>query len=268
MNEGPTSGILWLPSESYNAAVNGFSEEELNQLDAEQRHHFPPPDRKATLWKYLETYKFENLLKTKTLYLRQVAKLAEAEPNEGRMNQLQEQALIKRFGHNQNDLDNFRSFHTRIRQRSWVTCFSLGDFDEAHMWERFCKQPPNEGVAIKTTYKKLMSSLEDHPLSSELPPFCAMVRYDESANMEWKQGYLLFQKTRAFSDEREVRACVLSPEEEQPAECLRAPVHLPRLIQKIYVHPKASESYMQKVCELAAENLPKNKWRVYRSRLH
>lgn len=205
-------------------------------------------------------------MKTEALFLCQVAKLAGDEPNEGRMNQFQEVELARQFGHDQNQLDNFRAFHEFVRQRSWVTCFSLADFDEAHMWEKFCKGAPNEGVAIKTNYKNLRLSMEGRLTSPYLPPFCAMVRYDKSAYMPWKQGYLLFQKIPMFSNEREVRACVLCPEEEKPVEFLRAPVHLPRLIHKIYVHPRASESYMRHVCDLAARHLPKNQRRVCWSR--
>jgi hypothetical protein len=262
MNEGPTSGILYRSPESHDAALNRFSAEERNQFAAQERRDFPPPSQKATLWKYLDTYKFESLLENRSLYLRQVVRLAEDEPNEGRMNQLQEEALLERFGHSQNDLENVRAFHAHVRQCSWVTCFSLGDFDEIHMWRGYCKAVPNEGVAIKTTYKSLMWSFTD----PELCPYCAMVRYKQLADMPWKHGYLLFQKTPEFSDEREVRACMLLLEQKNPQECLYAPVLLPRLIQKIYVHPKASSAYMKKICDLATQHLPKNAWRVCWSR--
>jgi hypothetical protein len=266
MNEGPTSGILYLSSESQDAALSRLPISEVNQIYADQRRDFPPPNQEATLWKYLDTYKFEDLLEKKGLYLRQVEKLAEDEPNEGRMNQLQEKAMVERLGNTEVDLENFRAFHAHVRQNSWVTCFSLGDFDEIHMWERFCKKAPNEGVAIKTTYKKLMSSFKNPAANLELIPACAMVRDRELSHMQWKHGYLLFQKVPEFSDEREVRACVISLEEKNPKDCLRVPVSLPELIQKIFVHPKASEAYMKRVCELAAENLPKNEWRVCWSR--
>ncbi len=264
MNEGPTSGIAYLAPESQDAALSNFSAKERNQFDAQERRDFPAPNQEATLWKYLDTYKFESLLERRSLYLRQVAKLAVDEPNEGRMNQLQEEALVKRFGHSQNDLGNFRTFHAHVRQCSWVTCFSLGDFDEIHMWEGYCRAVPNEGVAIKTTYKNLLLSFTD----LELWPFSAMVRYKQLDYMPWKHGYLLFQKVPDYSDEREVRACVLSLEEKYPKECLHAPVLLPRLIQKIYVHPKASEVYMRKVSDLANQHLPKNAWRIRWSRFH
>jgi hypothetical protein len=259
---GPTSGILYLAPESYDKVLSRFSLEELNQMDADQRRHFPPPNRKTTLWRYLETYKFEDLLNTQTLFLSQVAKLAADEPNEGRMNQLQEEALSRELSHDQNKLEEFRAFHLHVRQCSWVTCFSIGEFDAAHMWERFCRQTPNEGVAIKTSYEKLQMSIAHCCTSPALKPFCAKVRYEESAYMPWKHGYLLFQKAPEFSDEREVRVCMLLLENNYPADFLRVPVSLPHLVQRIYVHPKASDSYKQHVCELARKHLPRNQWLV------
>lgn len=231
-------------------------------MDAQERRDFPPPDKKATLWRYLETYKFEDLLNTGTLYLSQVAKLAKGEPNEGRMNRLQEEALFRELKHDRNQLENFRAHHDRIRQRSWVTCFSLGEFDVAHMWTKFCKQQPNEGIAIKTTYGKLQMSLAKACVSRTQYPYCARVRYEQPDHLQWKHGYLLFQKVPEFSDECEVRACVLQLEEERPTEFLRIPVNLSQLIHRIYVHPKASDSYMRRVFDSVAKHLPKNQWRV------
>jgi hypothetical protein len=267
MNSGPTSGVLYLSRTAHEAALSRFSAEELNQLDAEQRRLFPPPNRKATLWRYLETYKFEDLLESETFFLCQVAKLAKDEANEGRMNQLQEQALLKYLSNDQTQLENFRAFHEHVRQCSWVTCFSLGDFDEAHMWKTFCKQPPNEGVAIRTNYERLKSSVTG---SAQTPDF-AMVRYEESHYMPWKHGYLLFQKVPMFSKEREVRVCVTDLEENHPKEWLRVSVNLTRLIQRIFIHPKASPDYLQKISDLATKHLPKNekliRWSCHRENM-
>jgi len=44
-------------------------------MKQEELRHFPQPDPKAVLWRYLETYKFQDLLETGTLYLCQVSKL-------------------------------------------------------------------------------------------------------------------------------------------------------------------------------------------------
>src|SRR5476651_1832200 len=142
MNECPTSGILYLSNEAHEAAMNRFTSEELNQLMAIDRNQFPKPNKKATLWRYLETYKFESLLKNNALYLRQVAKLAEDEPNEGQMYKIQEESLLKYISNDLAQLKNFQAFHEHVRKNSWATCFSLGEFDEIHMWKKFCKASP------------------------------------------------------------------------------------------------------------------------------
>lgn len=268
MSSGPTSGIAWLAPQSYETALSRFSSAELQQMDAEEQHDFPKPDRSATLWRYLETFKFEHLLKTRTLFLCQVEKLAKGEPNEGRLNSPQEQALIREYSADHVQLKNLQAFHERVRQRACVTCFSLNDFEEMHMWEEFCKESPNEGVAVRTTYEKLCLSMAEHPEPPKTIPYCAKVRYEESAYMVSKIGYLLFQKLPQFCNERELRVCHLSLEDEHPIESFRVPVHLSRLIQRVHVHPRASKAYYLKIRKLLEQRLPersdKLRWSIFR----
>ena len=177
------------------------------------------------------------------------------------MNKIQEESLLDYLSNDLAQLKNFQAFHEHIRKCSWVTCFSLGEFDEIHMWEKFCKASPNEGIAIRTNYAQLVSSLDAAPNLR-----CAMVRYAQSAYMPWKHDYLLYQKVPQFLDEREVRLCVLDLEKQNPNESFLLRVNLARLIQRIFIHPHASEGYLQKVRELAYEYLPRNRHLIHWSR--
>jgi hypothetical protein len=255
MNPMPTSGIAYLAPQSYEDAINRFSPEEKNRMYAEHRRQFPPPRPSATLWKYLDHYKFEHLLSSKDLFLCQVERLGIAEPNEGRMNELQEEALLKHCEDDHEQLENFRAFHTRIRQHSWVTCFSLGDFDDSYMWENYCRKSPNEGVAIETSGKMLRQCIAALTLPPHAQVSIAMVRYKDSHYMPWNMEYLLFQKRSAFIREHEVRLCVMSFEEE-PKKSLPLRVDLSKLIRRIHIHPNASEEYRVRVDALVAKHLP------------
>lgn len=270
MSDGPTSGILWLPPESYNAAVDRFSDTERAQIKEDELRHFPQPDDQETLWRYLETYKFKDLLESKTLYLCQVSKLEKIDPNEGLMNRLQLESLRRYLREDEAQLQNFVSFHEHTRQRAWVTCFSLGQFEEVYMWERFSKSGLNEGVAIKTNYQKLKHAVAESPEANET--YMAKVRYEETEYMPWKIGYLLYQKLPRFSDEREMRICVCNRELELDAqECskefYRLPVNVTRLVQQIYIHPNASESYFREIQKLVTKHLPKRQNRIRWSKL-
>lgn len=270
MTDGPTSGIVWLPPESYNAAVERFSDTEQARIREDELRDFPQPPDQATLWRYLETYKFKDLLESKTLYLCQVSKLEKIDANEGVMNQLQLESLRRYLHEDETQIHNFTSFHERTRQRTWVTCFALGQFEEPHMWERFSKPGLNEGVAIRTTYQKLKIAVAEFPTANET--YLAKVRYEETEYMPWKIGYLLYQKLPRFSDEREVRVCVCNRELELDAqkcskEFYRLPVNLTRLVQQICVHPNASEAYFREIQQLVAKHLPKRQGRIRWSKL-
>lgn len=270
MTEAPTSGILWLRPDSYDAALSRFPDKELAQMQKDELRHFRQPDDQATLWRYLETYKLKDLLESRTLYLCQVSRLEKIDPNEGLMNQLQLETL-RRYSHeDEAQLHNFVSFHECTRQRAWVTCFSLGIHEEAYMWERFSKSDLSEGVAIRTTYQKLKLAVNEFPEASET--YMAKVRYEETEYMPCKIGYLLYQKLPRFSDEREVRICVCNldlelADQECSKEFFRLPVNLSRLVQQIYVHPKASASYFREIQKLVAKHLPKRQGRVQWSKL-
>ena len=270
MTEGPTSGIAYLADES--TALRSFSAVKRAQLIREEIRDFPQPDPNAVIWKYLETRKFEYLLQEKALYLCQVAKLAREEPNEGVMNKFQETAMRKYFASTPEQFENCFHFYESMRQRAWVTCFSLGGVEKADMWREYCKQPPNEGVAIRTTYRRLRNSLGQLVSLANPYPSIAQVRYSESEDLVWKLGYLLYQKLPKFSDECEVRVCAFSPQQQFAErtcmiESVPLPVRLMSLVRHIYVHPRATGDYFDKICDLIAKHLPERQGRVCWSQL-
>ncbi len=263
--EGPTSGFLWLADES--AALRNFSPAERAQMAEQELHHFPQPPLNSTVWKYLDTFKLEYLLKEQALYLRQVAALANDEPNEGVMNQFQHEAMRKNSAGNPKQFEELLHFTNSLRERAWVTCLSLGDFEEPRMWKEYCTKRENEGVAIKSTYRKLWESLGEVAGLAHPHPYIAQVRYREDAEVVPKLGYLIYQKLPRFIHEREVRVCAFSPEQkflESPGapNHVNLPVRLPQLIQQIRVHPKASDDYFRKIKSLTAKYLPKRQARV------
>lgn len=251
-----------MPQVSHIAASGRFSPEEHAKMQEEERRHFPCPPPSATIWKYYKPEFFKKLIESRALYLRQVCRFPD--DAEARMNAVQLASLEEAYGDNPDTVINLKSFHERIRQRSWVTCFSVTDFEAAHMWTRFCGK--SEGVAIKTSFQKLALALStDTPLKNEIYP--ALVRYVVSEYMPQKIGYLLFQKLPCFSDERELRLCICRPEEQfDMDECTRDhidyPVHLLPMVNQIRVHPAASDGYFQEVRKLVAKHLPDRESRV------
>ena len=256
MSNGPTSGILWRAGEDVAKAESRASPEERAKRLAEERRHFPIPPSPATVWKYYKPPFFEKLLQSGELYLCQVSRFTDKA--EARMNDFQLAAMEGMYKDTPETLVALRAFHESIRQRSWVTCFSIADYEAAHMWKTFCDD--SEGVAIRTTFQNLRLALhESGPLASEVYP--ASVRYEQIPYMPWKIGYLLFQKLPCYSDERELRLCISRPEEQFQAdkctiEGIPLRVNLRRLIHRIYVHPTAPDSYFRKVRSLTAKHLP------------
>lgn len=270
MNQNVQSGVLWLPPQSQNEAVNQFSDEERARLQQEELRHFPQPGARETLWRYLEHYKFEDLVRTRSLYLCQVTRLQDIDPNEGLMNRHQLEAMRVRFKGDERQFGDLVYFHEHIRQRAWVTCFSLSESENAQMWEQFCGLDPTQGVVVRTTYDKLLRSLVGSPEADHV--YTAKIVYEETSYMPWKIGYLLYRKLPQFAGEREVRVCVCQPGRDLSAESctkgfVRLPVSLPRLIQRVYVRNTAPESYFRTVQGLIGKYVPNRQARVQWSRL-
>ena len=220
------------------------------------------------MWKYFKIQPFEDLLASAKLYLCQVSRFTDEA--EARMNRFQLAAMEERTQNNPDLALSLRCFHEAIRQRSWVSCFSVADFEDKYMWKTFC--PNSEGVAIKTTFRKLKAALNN---TGRMEPdlSVAVVRYEETAYRPSKIGYLLFQKLPCFAEEKELRLCICRPEEEFDAaqcgkESIRVPILLRPLLGEIRVHPSASDSFFNDVRRLVSRHLPDRqsrvKWSVFR----
>jgi hypothetical protein len=263
--DGPTKGIIWVANES--RALKHFTAAERKRLAQAATRDFPQPHRDALVWKYLDTYKFEDLLQQEALYLCQIAELARHESNEGIMNRFQEAALRKEFAHDTEQIEIHLRFYEELRQRAWVTCFSLGEEESPRMWEDYCKKVPNEGVVIRTTYRRLGTSFGTVSSLIRSIPTVAGVRYSENEEMMWKLGYLLYQKLPSFEFEQEVRVCVFSPDEgylSTPVspKHLYLPVRLMSLVRDVYVHPTASDEYFERIRALVETHLLERERRV------
>jgi hypothetical protein len=262
MNSGPTSGIAWISSEDAETARHRFTPaEQAAMLDQENRD-FPLPSHSATVWKYYRPQHFQDLLDSATLYFCQVSRFTDEA--EARMNRFQSDSMERYLRDNPDTLSALKSFHERVRSRSWVTCPSVAHHEAAHMWPRFCG--PTEGVAIKTNLRSLQMALpQGGPLAGRVYP--SLVRYAETDYMPWKIGYLLFQKLPCYDDEQELRLCISRPEEQIASancstESVPVPIHMRHLIHEIRVHPQAPNSYFRKILSLIGKYLPDRQNRV------
>jgi hypothetical protein len=204
----------------------------------------PLPDTK--IWHYMSFAKFISLLDSQRLFLMQIRGLDDkfegyiAAP---RGSDLYE--MMKTTRH----LPNMPANHTV------VSCWSMSERESDTMWGRHVGA--NEGVAIQSTARKLVESLEADPLSRT---FNGIVEYCDPPEPPIEPGpegvcweVNCFYKGTSYVAEREFRilrhASDLNLANEQGG--MYVPVVLDQLIEKIYVRPKSPKWTIQLVKSLA-----------------
>lgn len=129
---------------------------------------FPQANDNEKVWRYLSFYKFIWLLENRQLYLPNITSLGD--PFEGSLpkntindfeekfeewitmwnNQPLSGDLLSYYKNKLNDLEEKRRL---LRDNTYVSCWSIRESESEALWKIYCKL--NDGVAVKTTYKKL-----------------------------------------------------------------------------------------------------------------
>jgi hypothetical protein len=217
-----------------------------------------PNDPEALIWRFMELWKFRDLITTSALYFRRADLLGD--DNEG----LPPDDYLPHGGLNPFDLrdalqlNHFRGSLAQDREAFFVNCWYLFGEETAAMW----KQYGNEGVAVVSRYNLLKRALGS--CESTLGSFLGLVRYGSKHLTGWNVLRFISTKRVQFAHEKEVRALLWVPDEfagnnrhfdenniphdrpltrppERVPEGLRRSVDLCSLMTRIVVSPWASE---------------------------
>lgn len=247
------------------------------EMDEQTLPCFPqPPDNAISVWRYLDLWKFIDLLNTRELYLSRVDKLDD--PHEG---------SITRPQHVGFRMDEFLAdvplspspeqrarYRQELRKRTYVSCWHVNQHESEAMWRLYSNAA--QGIAIRTTYEKLSNSLSDPDMyiglitykDFEKEAFCLL--WLES---HWPINYGDFapfmHKRLAFQHEREVRIIKMTDEaiDENWEAGIRLDWDLSQIIDGIYVNPYAQDCYYNVVQAVVQKFAPELKGMVEWSRM-
>jgi hypothetical protein len=148
----------------------------------------------------------------------------------------------------ENDMSQMRFWLT---QCTFMNCWHLRPEESVAMWKLYSKS--EYGVAIKSTYKKLINSLPSY----RPPILVGMVTYIDydTDKISDENTFLPFMhKRKAFEHEHEVRAVIQDLAamtligRRVPAAGTLIEIDLPTLIEEVYIGP-ASPSWFAKLVE-------------------
>lgn len=168
------------------------------------------PKDSDEIWRYMDFTKFVSMLHHKSLHFTRVDKLKD--PYDTSITSF----LVERTKLSQSYINKIKK-HEKLRQKLFVSCWHINnETDSAALWKVYLKS--DEGIAIQTTAKKLVTALEAS--DKDLPFDLVSINYDTSKLFRkttkpdgktlWVPNYneALFTKRACFEYEKELRVIV------------------------------------------------------------
>jgi hypothetical protein len=205
-----------------------------------------PGNLDATVWWYMEFQKFELLLRESGLYLCRADRLQDRfEGSYSRQQVLDMNTWLESIGY-RNLVEKERQDRIRDRNRAYISCWCVSEFDLDLMWKAYVRNPP--GVAVKSTVRCLQQACD---AGDDLRPLdLSLVRYINQPGGEFinytGMPEVFFCKDLHFRIVNELRIVhwpnMISP---TPDHVL-LPVSLPDLLISIVVAPGAPTELVRK----------------------
>ena len=221
------------------------------------------PDDEDILWRYLTFPKFVSMLKTQSLFFSRADKFDdpfegakglaknEVEWNSnykeyfkyaiGRSLQITESQIER---HSEVILDGFKMLCKATRLYTFINCWHKNNHESEAMWKLYCSDL-NQGLAIKTTYKKLYRELNK---KNDIE--IGEVQYIDYRNQFVDPQAAFWFKRKSFEHEKEVRALIHNFQDFEEKEGINIPVSLNHLIDEVYVSPIASQWFVEIVDDI------------------
>lgn len=213
------------------------------------------------LLRYMDFWKFEDLIKSQELYFCRADKLED--PLEGTLSKKGVHGTSKSdraFGKNiqleDGAYEKALKYRGTAKSCTFINCWHINVDECQEMWKAYTSSP--DSVLLITTAGRLAASLKQ-------PVFGSAVKYvtDDTPRTEFGERSLFFYKDMAYKFECEFRLLVDlmslggSIHSDHPDDFFRRiPVDLKKLVYAIQLHPNASGETKEKIEALVRTYLP------------
>jgi len=222
------------------------------EKQALEHSSFPQPVNGDTkIWRYLSLSKFLDFYLSQSLYFSRVDLLEDK--CEGTYTKIN----TNRFPFGEVKIPSGQvytqeEYTKRLRQANHVNCWRLDNHESEAMWKVYC--PDNNGLAIQTTYNKLVSSLPDQ--KGLFIGLVTYLNYETETFSEWNHFNPIMHKRIAFEHEKEVRIVTShggymnDHKLPLPSPGIKIQTSLLKNLENIYVNPYAEEWYFETIEKL------------------
>lgn len=202
------------------------------------------------IWRYMDFWKFLNLLETKSLYFSNSDNLGDN--NEGRIPHFIYVRMLeedKKNGNNQNQTLN--SFLEReLRKSHLISSWCFAERESFAMWKMYAKD--KTGIAIETNLVLLKESFKN--TSRDI--YIGEVNYINEENYYFTTSnmfYPFITKLDFYRFENEIR-CITVTDSTEIAESKLVEVDLRSLIKKIHISPNSKPEFRNLIELLKEKN--------------
>jgi hypothetical protein len=207
-----------------------------------------------TLWRYMELPKFEDLLKTSTLYFARADQFHdpfEGRESPGNAEKLSKSEEIFRNLYKIQTPENWKDSQETLRQVVFISCWHRNTRESWEMWRAYAKTP--NSVVIVTSAKALRLFVPEKIMKYG-------VKYAplDFPRTEFTHTSLFFYKPSRYGIEHEYRMLRV-PEEDESINladvCRRIPIKASKIVHRVITHPHATRETKQRVDQLLRDYL-------------
>lgn len=229
-----------------------------------QKRAYLKPADDAVLWRFMDFTKFVSLLKNNALFFTRADKFED--PFEGAKGLLKNKPEWDRFyknqmieairtvpgGQNLNKsdkellsealklVDSINQIGKRQVQETFINCWYENKYESEAMWKLYTTNL-GQGIAIKTTYKRLYKALGRDPAI-----YIGQVNYIDYSQRFTGVNESFWFKRKSFEHENEVRAIIFDHTKGDDFGKI-VPVDLHMLVEKVYLSPTSPDWFKELV---------------------
>lgn len=155
-----------------------------------------PEKQEQFIWRYLDFTKFVDLLATEELYFTRVDKFDDKFEGSNTIPTVENRDAYFQYMVTAGEMtpesaskakEILDKFYEEQRQHYAVNCWHMNDHESAAMWSLYAKE--STGIAIRSTYKRLINAIQASPLIILVIPL-SMAFKSKQILMNWWNQYL------------------------------------------------------------------------------
>jgi hypothetical protein len=208
-----------------------------------------PSNTDVPIWRYMGLAKFLSMLEAEALYFARADVMSDE--FEGSVSPATLEYRQKTLGMSHAAFANFNAEFSadneQLRSQIYLNCWCMSEHESTHMWEIYAGREP-QGIAVRSTYRRLSESITD-PRAA----FIGTVKYIDfkaEAIADFGGFTPFLHKRIYFEFEQEIRAVHYLPSPDNGPAGIQISVDLDRLVEEVYVSPKAAPWFSQLVRSL------------------